>query len=72
MAKRENTTRINVTIRNDLLEEVDKMAEEWSVTRTGAVCVMISEFLKQSKAMQTFPTISALFQQSSQNIDDKG
>lgn len=53
------TKRINLNIDEDLLAAVDGYAKQWSTTRTGAICVMLAQFMEQSQAMRTLPTIIA-------------
>lgn len=57
MAKKENTIRINVNMSKELLAAVDQYAEQWSISRSGAVCVMVSQYMEQSQAMRSLPTL---------------
>lgn len=66
MAKKENTIRINVNMSKELLAAVDQYAEQWSISRSGAVCVMVSQFMEQSQAMRTLPTVMTIAQKSEQ------
>ena len=51
------TKRINLNIDEDLLTAVDSYAKQWSTTRTGAICVMLAQFMEQSQAMRVLPTL---------------
>lgn len=66
MAKKENTIRINVNMSRELLNAVDQYAEQWSISRSGAVCVMVSQYIEQSQAMRTLPSVIAVAQKSEQ------
>ena len=47
--------RFNVQMSDELLAAVDQYAKQWSVSRSGAICVMCSQFMEQSQAMRSMP-----------------
>lgn len=59
MSAKKNVQRININIDVDLLAAVDSYAKQWSTSRTGAICVMLSQYMEQSQAMRTLPTLVA-------------
>jgi len=71
--------RINLNLDENLLAEIDVYAEKWGTNRTSAISVMCSQYIEQSKALQSFPSFLALMsahsqqanQQANQDTDDK-
>lgn len=44
-------TRVTVNLNSELVEQVDKYAEEMNINRTAAVAVLLSQALNSQKAM---------------------
>ena len=49
MAK--DTTRVTVNLNSELVNQVDKYAEEMNINRTAAVAVLLSQAVNSQKAM---------------------
>ena len=58
--------RFTVSMNDDLISAVDQYAAQWSISRSGAVCVMVSQYIEQSQAMRTLPAVVNYAQQSEQ------
>lgn len=58
--------RININLESDLLEKIDNFAKQMSVTRTGAISVLINQSFEYKNAIEMLPqmmgTISDLKQ----------
>lgn len=50
MAK-QDTTRVTVNIKSELVEQIDKYAEELGITRTSACSVLLYQAINGQKAM---------------------
>jgi metal-responsive CopG/Arc/MetJ family transcriptional regulator len=44
-------TRVTVNLNSELVEQVDKYAEEMNINRTAAVAVLLSQAVNSQKAM---------------------
>lgn len=64
------TKRVNLNIDEDLLAAVDGYAKQWGTTRTGAICVMLSQFMEQSQAMRLLPGFMAAAGVKSEQADN--
>lgn len=47
------TTKVQVFMKNNLLERLDKYAESLGISRSSAVNVCVNEYLQQRDTMQT-------------------
>lgn len=47
--------RVNVNLPNDLIDQVDGYATRMNINRTSAICVLLSQALKQEEAISRFP-----------------
>ncbi len=47
--------RVNINLPNDLIDQVDSYADKMNINRTSAICVLLSQALKQEEVMSKFP-----------------
>lgn len=47
--------RVNVNLPNDLITQVDDYADKMNINRTSAICVLLSQALKQEEVMSKLP-----------------
>lgn len=47
--------RVNVNLPNDLIDQVDSYAGRMNINRTSAICVLLSQALKQEELISRFP-----------------
>lgn len=47
--------RVNVNLPNDLINQVDDYADKMNINRTSAICVLLSQALKQEEVMSKLP-----------------
>ena len=61
MAK--DTTRVTVNLNSELVNQVDKYAEEMNINRTAAVAVLLSQAVNSQKAMTDLGELLKLVQE---------
>lgn len=59
MAKKE-VMRLNINVPQDLIDRVDEYADNLSINRTSAVCVLLSQALDGQKAMKSMDELLSL------------
>lgn len=47
--------RVNVNLPNDLIDQVDSYATRMNINRTSAICVLLSQALKQEEVISRLP-----------------
>lgn len=60
--------RVNVNLPNDLIDQVDSYAARMNINRTSAICVLLSQALKQEEVISRFPDMLNLLK----DAKDKG
>lgn len=63
---RVETTRMGMNIPTELMEQLDEYADRMNISRTSAVCVLLSQALNSQKAMTDLGELVKLYQ-SEQN-----
>ena len=59
-------TRVTVNLSSELVEQVDKYAENMSINRTSAVAVLLSQAINSQKAMNDLGELIKLYQEEQQ------
>ena len=54
-------TRVTVNLNSELVEQVDKYAEEMNINRTSAVAVLLSQAVNSQKAVNELGEFLTLF-----------
>jgi metal-responsive CopG/Arc/MetJ family transcriptional regulator len=63
------TTRINLNMSNELVKKVDNYAAKMCITRTSAICVLLSQALDSQKAMNDLGELLKLYKQQN-NVEE--
>lgn len=64
MAK--DITRVTVNLNSELVNQVDKYAENMNINRTSAVAVLLSQAVNSQKAMNDLGELIKLYQEEQQ------
>lgn len=59
MAK--NITRVTVNLNSELVEQVDKYADDMNINRTAAVAVLLSQAVNSQKAMSDIGDLLTIY-----------
>lgn len=62
MKKKTDTAKLILNVPRKLLEQLDDYAENMNITRTSAVCVLLSQSLGSQKAMNDMGELLKLYQ----------
>lgn len=60
---RVETTRMGMNIPTELMEQLDEYADRMNISRTSAVCVLLSQALNSQKAMTDLGELLKLYQE---------
>ena len=60
---RVETTRMGMNIPTELMEQLDEYADRMNISRTSAVCVLLSQALNSQKAMTDLGELLKLVQE---------
>ena len=72
MAKKQNITRINLNLANELLKKVDEYGEKLTVNRTVAVTLLLQNALNTEKAMEDVSELVKLVNNNQALLKMKG
>lgn len=54
--------KINITVDDTLLQEVDKLAEQMHISRSGLISVSLTDYLDKRTAMQLLPDLMKAYE----------
>jgi metal-responsive CopG/Arc/MetJ family transcriptional regulator len=71
MAK--NITRVTVNLNSELVQQVDKYADDMNINRTAAVAVLLSQAVNSQKAMSDIGDLLNIYkgEQAKQTLNNK-
>ena len=64
---RVETTRMGMNIPTELMDKLDEYADRMNISRTSAVCVLLSQALDSQKAMTDLGELLKLYQETSKD-----
>ena len=66
---RVETTRMGMNIPTELMDKLDDYADRMNISRTSAVCVLLSQALNSQKAMNDLGELIKLYQEEQKKTD---
>lgn len=71
MKKKMDTTRVQVTLSNDMLARIDALAEKYGVNRSAFLAIIIGQTVTSTeKAFESFSNLSdSLFRKVSEEVE---
>ena len=60
---RVETTRMGMNIPTELMDKLDEYADRMNISRTSAVCVLLSQSLDTQKAMSSLGDLLKMYQE---------
>lgn len=66
---RVETTRMGMNIPTELMDKLDEYADRMNISRTSAVCVLLSQALNSQKAMNDLGELIKLYQEEQKKTD---
>lgn len=67
---RVETTRMGMNIPTELMVKLDEYADSMNISRTSAVCVLLSQSLNSQKAMNDIGELVRLCQEKNSKADE--
>jgi metal-responsive CopG/Arc/MetJ family transcriptional regulator len=58
---RKETVQVNISMGKELFAKVNEYAEKMSISRSGAISVLISQSLEQKTVMEAFKEVTPLY-----------
>ena len=55
--------KINITVDDSLLKEVDKLAEQMHISRSGLISVSLTDYMEKRTVMQLLPDLMTAYNQ---------
>ena len=66
---RVETTRMGMNIPTELMDKLDEYADRMNISRTSAVCVLLSQALNSQKVMNDLGELIKLYQEEQKKTD---
>ena len=66
---RVETTRMGMNIPTELMDKLDEYADRMNISRTSAVCVLLSQALNSQKALNDLGELIKLYQEEQKKTD---